>query len=206
MTRKDTLWGGGALQLLEHAILLDAARDDDGRGNTQPLVREVDLLGRLCAPELVDLKRVPVDTAKERGTCCECERTLTEIEHYWVVAHPRMIIFVSLRMAASAEAPLSPMRLCRRLRARYGMGTVRESACQWALTLKRALVGGCALQRGHGAPLERLAQLGNALGGVAAEAVKAEAAELVLGQAAKARRGVSMGADTKANTTGRRRT
>ena len=64
-------------------------------------------------------------------------------------------------------------------------------------------MGGGALQRGHGAPLERLAQLGNALGGVAAEAVNAEAAELVLGQAAKAKRGVSMGADRKANTKAR---
>ena len=66
MTRKDTLWGGGALQLLEHAVLLDAARDDDGGRNAQPLAREVDPLGRLCARELVDLKRVPVDTAKGR--------------------------------------------------------------------------------------------------------------------------------------------
>ena len=59
--------GGGALQLLEHTVPLDAARDDDGGGNAQPLAREVDLLCRLCALELVDLKRVPVDTAKGRG-------------------------------------------------------------------------------------------------------------------------------------------
>ena len=67
LTRKDTLWGGGALQLLEHAILLDAARDDDGGRVAEPLAREVDLLGRLRALELVDLKRVPVHTAKGRG-------------------------------------------------------------------------------------------------------------------------------------------
>jgi hypothetical protein len=35
--KKKTLWGGGALELLEHAVLLDAARDDDGGGNTEPL-------------------------------------------------------------------------------------------------------------------------------------------------------------------------
>ena len=29
--------GRGALQLLEHAVLLDAARDDDGGGDTEPL-------------------------------------------------------------------------------------------------------------------------------------------------------------------------
>ena len=66
-TKANTIWGGGALQLLEHAVLLDAARNDDGRGNAQILAREVNLLGRLCALELVDLKRVPVNTAKGRG-------------------------------------------------------------------------------------------------------------------------------------------
>ena len=57
----------GALQLLEHAVLLDAACDDDGGGNAQILAREVNLLGRLCALELVDLKGVAVHTAKGRG-------------------------------------------------------------------------------------------------------------------------------------------
>ena len=57
----------GALQLLEHAVLLDAARDDDGGCDADPLLREVDPLGRLRALELVDLKRVAVDTAKGRG-------------------------------------------------------------------------------------------------------------------------------------------
>ena len=66
-TKANTLGASGALELLEHAILLDAARDDDGGLVAEPLVREVDLLGRLCALELVDLKRVPVDTAKGRG-------------------------------------------------------------------------------------------------------------------------------------------
>ena len=68
LTQKQTLCGGGgALELLEHAILLDAARDDDGGRDAEPLAREVDLLGWLCALELVDLKRAPVDTAKGRG-------------------------------------------------------------------------------------------------------------------------------------------
>ena len=68
--------GGGALELLEHAILLDAARDDDGGRDAEPLAREVDLLGRLRALELVDLKRVTVDTA-ERGHT-RCQRALTQ--------------------------------------------------------------------------------------------------------------------------------
>ena len=61
--------------------------------------------------------------------------------------------------------------------------------------------GGGALERGHGAPLERLAQLGDALCSVGAAGPIIEAAELVVGQAAKGRRyTVSAGADTKANT------
>ena len=66
-------------------------------------------------------------------------------------------------------------------------------------------MGGGALERGDGAALERLAQLGDAQGGVGtvgtAMHIVVDAAELVpvAIQAAKGRRGVSMGADTKAN-------
>ena len=60
----------------------------------------------------------------------------------------------------------------------------------WALTKKRTLRGG-ALKRGHGAALEGLAQLVDALGGVGAAAIIIEAAELVVGQAAKGRRSVN---------------
>jgi hypothetical protein len=76
--KKANLLRGGALQLLEHAVSLDAARNDDGGGDAEPLAPEVDLLGRLRTLELVDLKRVPVDTANRRGKCCECQRALTE--------------------------------------------------------------------------------------------------------------------------------
>ena len=55
-------------------------------------------------------------------------------------------------------------------------------------------MGGGALERGDGAALERLAQLVDALGSVGAAAVIIEAAELVVGQAAKREGGVSMGA------------
>ena len=59
--------------------------------------------------------------------------------------------------------------------------------------------GGGAPERGHGAPLEPLAQLGDAQGGVGtldiAIIILVEAAELVAIQAAKGRRGVSMDAD-----------
>ena len=64
-------------------------------------------------------------------------------------------------------------------------------SCQWALTQKQTLRGGGAPKRGHGAPLEPLAELGDALGGVGAVAITIDAAELVGIQAAKARRSVN---------------
>ena len=71
------------------------------------------------------------------------------------------------------------------------VGAVRDQACQWALTQKQTLRGGSAPERGHGASLEPLAQLGDALGGVGAKAHTIEAAELVVGQAAKGTRSVN---------------
>ena len=106
-------------------------------------------------------------------------------------AHPRVVICVSLRTAASAEAPLSPIWLAQRLQ-RVGVRSVaREQVCQRALTGKQTLGGGGALQRGHGAPLEPLAQLGDALRGVGAVAMTVDAAELVVAQPAKGTRSVN---------------
>ena len=51
--------------------------------------------------------------------------------------------------------------------------------------------GSSALERDHGATLEPLAELGDALGGVGAEAVPVEATELVAGQTAKGKRSVN---------------
>ena len=62
--------------------------------------------------------------------------------------------------------------------------------CQGALTQKQTLRGGGAPERGHGAPLEPLAELGDALVGVGAVTIIIEAAELVGIQAAKGRRSV----------------
>ena len=61
--------------------------------------------------------------------------------------------------------------------------------------------GGGARERGHGTPLERLAQLGDALHGVGAFALPIDAAELVIGQTAKGE-GVSTGTDTKGKHSG----
>ena len=63
------------------------------------------------------------------------------------------------------------------------MDKVRKQACQWALT--RHSWGGGALERGHGAPLERLAQHGDALCCVAASTLVVDTAEIVVPQAAK---------------------
>ena len=65
------MWDGvemcAAPQLLQRPVVLDAARDDDGRGDAKVLAREVDLLGGLGALELVDRQRVAVDAANAAG-------------------------------------------------------------------------------------------------------------------------------------------
>ena len=63
-----------------------------------------------------------------------CQWALTEKRALGVEAHLSWQILVSLRMAASAEAPLSPMVLPRRLRVRGGARIVRKQLCQGALT------------------------------------------------------------------------
>ena len=52
-------------------------------------------------------------------------------------------------------------------------------------------LGGGALERSHSAPLEPLAQFGDAVGGVGALALPIEATELVFGQTAKGSRSVN---------------
>ena len=49
---------------------------------------------------------------------------------------------------------------------------------------KASMRGGGALERGHGAPLERLAQLGDALCSVGASTILVDAAERVVAQPA----------------------
>ena len=62
---------------------------------------------------------------------------------------------------------------------------VRDQECQRALTERQTIGGSGALERGHGASLKCLAQLGDALGGVGAVAHEIDAAERILAQAAK---------------------
>ena len=102
-------------------------------------------------------------------------------------ARLRVVICVSLSTAAIALPPSTPMLLRPRLRATGRARMVREQACQRALT--RHSWGGGALERGHGAPLEHLAQLGDALGGVGTLdftiSILVVAAERVAGQAVR---------------------
>ena len=65
-----------------------------------------------------------------------------------------------------------------------GVGRHRTALSAGADIKANAFGAGGALERGHGAPLEPLAQLGDALGGVGATALPVEAAELVFAQAA----------------------
>ena len=71
------------------------------------------------------------------------------------------------------------------VRARGGVGMVRVGVSMGTDTNKRTLGGGGALERGHRASLERLAELGDALSGVLAVTISVEATELVGGQAVK---------------------
>ena len=46
-------------------MILDAARDDEGRGDAEPLSGEVDRLGWLGALELVNLQYMSIDAATQ---------------------------------------------------------------------------------------------------------------------------------------------
>ena len=89
-------------------------------------------------------------------------------------------------------------------------GSKRSTQCQWALTQKQTFLGGGALKRGHGAPFERLAQLGDALGGVGTLdftiSILVVAAERVAGQAVSMTKEECQWALTERRTLGRRRT
>ena len=100
LTQKQTLWGGGAPQVSDNRLL------EDGSERGGALVSDM----------------VVVETAgEERSEYGERVGVSMGIDmkaNTWAAAHFRLVICVFLRMAASAEAPLSPMLLQKRLRAR----------------------------------------------------------------------------------------
>ena len=133
----------GLLELLQRGVALEALGESGSSLGAKAVARDTASMGAEAGAEA-------------------CQRALTNANAR-AAAHFRLVICVSLSMEASAEAPSTPMSLPPILQARDRMGTVREDACQWALTERQARGGG-ALERGHSAPLERLAQLGEALG------------------------------------------
>ena len=162
-------------------LLLEFDADTAARGVLEGLLG---LVGDAVALETVNEEQ---SGYSEREACLSgCQRALTQGQTLrGVVAHSSSEIPVSLSTAASAEAPLAPISLRLTLRTRGGAGMVGEQACQWALTQRRTLRGGGALERGHSAPLERLANLSDALGGVGAGPEEIDATERVFNQAAK---------------------
>ena len=132
LTRAPTLGAGGALEFGDHRLL------EDGSNRSGSLGSDVVAFETASEGQDGNSERVGVSMGAD-----------TNANTLGAAAHLRSVIFVSLRMAASAVAPLSLMSLAPRLRAR-GIGTVRECACQWALTGKQTLgCGGGALQRGQ---------------------------------------------------------
>ena len=96
---------GSALKLLEHTVPLDAARDDDGGRDLEALVGEVDLLCRLYALELVDLKWVPIDSANGRGMRRVSAGADTKSKRSGVAAHASGVTALPLRPSHSLMMP-----------------------------------------------------------------------------------------------------
>ena len=113
LTQKRTLQGGGLLQFGDLRLLEDGS---ERRG-------------------ALDSDHVAPDTAKHRwgwsgervGVSMGADIKANTIG---AAAHLSLEILVSLRTAASAEAPLSPMELTSRLRVRGGARIVRKQLCQ----------------------------------------------------------------------------
>ena len=111
LTRKRTLWGGGALERGYGASLKRLAQLGDLRLLEDGSERGGALISDGVVPQTVSEEQSGYGERAGR-----CLRALTqESEHSGAAAHLSLVIFVSLRMAASAEAPLSPMELCPRL-------------------------------------------------------------------------------------------
>ena len=135
-----------------------------------------------------------------------CQRALTQKRTLWSWFERRAAylsdcsVELPLRPSAIAAPPSGPSSLALRLR---GVGSeVGAEPCQWALTQKRTLWGGGALQL---LDLRLLEDGGECASALVSNVVGRNTASE--GQDGNGERvGVSMGADTKANALGRRRT
>ena len=99
--------------------LLDADADGAARGVFDRLFG---LVGEAAVvPETVNEEQSGYGERASSSTGAD-----TKVNTSGAAAHLRLVIFVSLRTAASAMAPWSPMMLYSRLRAKDRMGMVRE--------------------------------------------------------------------------------
>ena len=100
-TREPVRAPGGPLERSQSGVALQALGESSSSLGTEVVVRETASMGAEAV-----LRR----GGSERAGACQ--RALTRKQTLWrVAAHFRLVIFVSLRMAANAEAPLSPMML-----------------------------------------------------------------------------------------------
>ena len=109
LTQNQTLWGGGALEVGDLRLVEDGSERSDALAS--------DVVASETASEGQDgnSERVGVSMGAD-----------TKANTSGAAAHLSLVIFVFLRMAASAVALSAPMLLFQRLRARGRMGTVRE--------------------------------------------------------------------------------
>jgi hypothetical protein len=108
LTRKRTLWGGSALEVGDLRLLEDGG-ERGGALNSDLVVPQTE-----SEEQSGDGERSGVSMGVDRKANTQG------------AAHSRLEICVVLRMAASAEAPLYPMPVPSRLRARGGVGMVKE--------------------------------------------------------------------------------
>ena len=97
----------GLLELLQRDVALEALGKSESSLRAKAVVAQTASMGAEVGAEA-------------------CQGALTEkSEHYRVAAHSSLVIIVSLRMAASAEAPLSPISFHPILQSMGKVGVVR---------------------------------------------------------------------------------
>ena len=182
LARERALRCGGALERGDGASLEPLAQLCDALGGVsatatigeaaEPVVTQAASKGEGgggCQPRLTRERALRCGGALERGDC-------TALEPLAQLSDALGGVSAGAAMVADAAEPVASQAASK-------VGA--EGGCrQQGPTRERALGCGGALERGDGAALEPFAQLGDALGGVGAFTIDAEAAELVAEQAA----------------------
>ena len=115
LTERQTLGSGGALQRGHSASLEPLAQRNDALSVGNELVIIV----------VVPTNKVATEPRGRKTAVQQCQWALTEKRTVGVAAHLSTEILVSLRTAASAEAPSGPMLFQKRLPGGWA-GAVRE--------------------------------------------------------------------------------